>query len=67
MKIYIQSKTGKFNTVLINEHLTPDQAMMLLRVQGGYATSNPDGSNRRVVPFEEIEYVREATSDDREA
>jgi len=57
MKIYIQSKSGDFNStqVVMDEHL--EAALQTLRTRGGYYAKRRE--QPMFVPFEEIEYIRE--------
>lgn len=62
MKIYIQSKTGKYNIVYDSSYSLSD-SLKRIREQGAYrATSEEYGD--MIIPFEEIEYIRKATEDD---
>lgn len=59
MRIYIQSKTGDYNTVI--EHIgfrDLQSAARYWRVKGGYTTKRKD--IQWFVPFEQIEAIREA-------
>jgi hypothetical protein len=67
MNIYIQSKSGDFNTIYkMNPGAVGPNALLLIlshiRGLGGYPTVYR--TKEVFVPFEEIEFIREATEDD---
>lgn len=73
MKIYIQSKSGKFNTTIEYPHMTDKSEigeavifpiLASLRQLGGYTTKYRDQAV--LVPFEEIEFIRIADEGDNE-
>jgi hypothetical protein len=70
VKIYIQSKSGNYNHVVdLGEHFAKDlqqtklhAAFVYLRGAGGY--QGRYRTNDIWVPFEEIEFIREAVDTD---
>lgn len=61
MKIYIQSKSGNNNSDSLNvKAKTLPEALKELRREGGYFADGIDGRLIRYVPFEEVEFIREA-------
>ena len=63
MKVYVQSKSGNFNTIYDAEGIgTLAGVLKSLRGQGGYTAEHRDNEVR--VPFEEIEYIRAVKSGD---
>jgi hypothetical protein len=67
MKIYIQSKSGDFNTVftftsLADKAESLHMALSWLRSAGGYQTEHR--GHNVLVPFEQIEYIRKAEDGD---
>lgn len=69
MKIYVQSKTGRYNAtadVLGSPmKITEDflkAVMRSFRADGGYTMTNRNGE-LLMVPFEEIEFIREFADD----
>lgn len=63
MKIYIQSKTGDYNTeVHVHNANTMAEACRLLRAQGGYYQGEKD-EKELFVPFEQIEYIQQISSE----
>jgi hypothetical protein len=63
MKIYIQSRSGDFNSTQDIEGIgTLQGAFKYLRNTGSYVSEYRDKEVR--VPFEEIEFIRKATEND---
>ena len=62
MKIYIQSKSGDLNVTTSANTAYLSEALKQLRAIGGYAAFE-DGAHV-FVPFEEIQYIREANEND---
>ncbi len=63
MKVYVQSKSGKFNTVIVEpNNVSLEHVFLALRSFGYYTGILNDKTI--VIPFEEIEYIREATKND---
>jgi len=64
MRVYIQSRTGNYNTVNPvggSKVKTLEQALSYLRAAGGYyVTEEDDTEEVKFVPFEEIEYINES-------
>jgi hypothetical protein len=59
MKIYIQSKSGNYNTVYDSGSIiTLKGVLKFLRASGGFESDCRD--KEVFVPFEEIEYIRAA-------
>jgi hypothetical protein len=57
MKVYIQSKSGNYNTTNeIFKAASLEAALMILRNRGGYLCRFEEAI---FVPFEEIEYIKE--------
>jgi hypothetical protein len=68
MKVYIQSKSGNYNTVTEwPDGMFIDNIFKELRAYGYYrvVTQLREAVGQELlVPFEEIEFIREATDDD---
>jgi hypothetical protein len=65
VKVYIQSKSGNYNVVIDNLAFSSLlNALKYLRASGGYTASSGSGKIEWFVPFEQIEAIREAQSDD---
>ena len=63
MRVYVQSKTGNYNTIMVQPAgASLEDVFKALRVFGYYTGIVRDKTI--VIPFEEIEYIREATEDD---
>lgn len=63
MKVYIQSKSGDYNTVYDAQGIgTLAGVLKSLRGQGSYTAEYRDDEVR--VPFEEIEFIRAVKSGD---
>ena len=63
MRVYVQSKTGKFNTIMVQPAgASLEDVFKALRVFGYYTGIVRDKTV--VIPFEEIEYIREAQDGD---
>lgn len=65
MKIYIQSKSGDYNTAYEAEGIgTLAGAMSHLRYKGSFTAEYHRTGKEIQVPFEEIEFIRKATDND---
>lgn len=63
MKVYVQSKSGDFNTVLdVKEIGTLEGVFKRLRYTGSYPAEYRDKEVQ--VPFEQIQYIRKAGEND---
>lgn len=63
MKIYVQSKSGNFNAILeTSNRMFLGTFFKELRAIGYYEIDKDNATI--IVPFEEIEFIREATNDD---
>lgn len=58
MKVYIQSKTGDYNTIITYDG-SLQNCMKNLRRVGGYACISDRRGVTKIVPFEEIQHIEE--------
>jgi hypothetical protein len=62
MRIYVQSKSGDYNVAFDGDYKSPYHAFINIRKDGAYSCLK--NGHELVIPFEEIEYIREATEND---